>query len=563
MIELSKTKNVVALLACAALVLAGCGKGAGNGDAGAGGGAGGGGAAGGGGGTGGGAGGGGGGGAGGGGGPATCDPPCSGSRPICDQASLSCKVCTPSAGCASPTPFCNATANGGAGACVECLSNDHCSCPRPLCNPATRQCEAFDAGSGPVGPDGGISGESCSETASLPVSPCNQTITFTVDTAMGVDDEQGTCSGSINPSPEYVYKLSLPSPRDVTVITRASDGGSADPVLYVRSMSCSADAGVELGCVDSFSSPETMRLRNLPAGDYYVFVEGYSVNLAGPTDVTIQLGPPTPLCSEAVPLLADGGTTESFVVDTSMRIDEYQGSCNAFAGGPEAIYKLSLSSTMDLRVVSESASDGGRFDSVVYLRRAPCGADGGVEVACVDRGVDQPDVLAYPRLPAGDYFLFIESYGAMRAGPTRVTVTLSPPSAAPVNDVCANAVPIQLTGNTASFTVDTFPANDDYQGSCNTIQKNSPEVVYRLTLASTASVSITSREPDGGTADPVIYLRAAPCETGVELDCQDELPGRPENIMLSGLDAGDYYLFVEGYGLGGAGPTEVTVTVSP
>ena len=113
-------------------------------------------------------------------------------------------------------------------------------------------------------------------------------MSFTVDTADSEDDTRGSCSDAMEKGREVVYQLTLAAPRTVTITTNASDGGTADPVLYVREASC--ESGVELGCADSFSAPEVFS-QALAAGDYFVFIDSWTSESAGPTVVTVTLGP--------------------------------------------------------------------------------------------------------------------------------------------------------------------------------------------------------------------------------------------------------------------------------
>ncbi len=139
-------------------------------------------------------------------------------------------------------------------------SNDTCALPRPI---------TFEAGS--------------------------NTATLTVDTWLAFDDEEGSC----NPSdprypekrPEVVYSLTLSASRTVAISAQAASGTPTDAVVYLRSGACDADAGVELNCADSAPpSPDTFTV-SLPAGTYYLFVEGYTEVTSGPTVVTVTLSP--------------------------------------------------------------------------------------------------------------------------------------------------------------------------------------------------------------------------------------------------------------------------------
>ncbi|MBM4380539.1 MAG: hypothetical protein FJ086_14785, partial [Deltaproteobacteria bacterium] len=53
-----------------------------------------------------------------------CGLTCSGTTPVCEGTSRTCKVCTAFAGCGGTTPVCNTAAP--LGTCVQCTDNAHC-----------------------------------------------------------------------------------------------------------------------------------------------------------------------------------------------------------------------------------------------------------------------------------------------------------------------------------------------------------------------------------------------------------------------------------------------------
>ncbi|HEX5062891.1 MAG TPA: PPC domain-containing protein [Kofleriaceae bacterium] len=87
-------------------------------------------------------------------------------------------------------------------------------------------------------------------------------------------------------APEAVYRVQLAATATLRVST-ASTQTDFDTLVYVRD-GCT---GAEMGCDDdSGSSVEALTsdltLVNLPAGDYYIFVDGFSTN-TGSADLTI------------------------------------------------------------------------------------------------------------------------------------------------------------------------------------------------------------------------------------------------------------------------------------
>jgi hypothetical protein len=90
-----------------------------------------------------------------------------------------------------------------------------------------------------------------------------------------------------------------------------------------------------------------------------------------------------------------------------------------------------------------------------------------------------------------------------------------------------------------------------------------PDAVYRLTLA-TAGKTVTATTVGPATNyDTLIYMRRG-C-SGAEIACNDDDPydgyGR-STITATNLAAGDYFIFVSGFGPN-AGAYTLTVTVTP
>jgi len=209
------------------------------------------------------------------------------------------------------------------------------------------------------------------------------------------------------------------------------------------------------------------------------------------------------------------------------------------------------------------------------VRSAPCLT--GTELVCAAPPSGAPS-LRMRALAAGNYYVFVEASDRAHAGPVTVTAAASAASPPPPNDTCAapRLITFPAGMNTVSIPVDTSEASDDYTGSCNS-QPDSPEVVFQLHLTTQSLVDVSTAPSPGSYADPVLYLRTAPCDfpayemtdpdsgmmigdAGTELGCDDQVPPTPEDITTF-LDPGDYFIYVEGYGLTGAGPTTLTVTV--
>lgn len=131
----------------------------------------------------------------------------------------------------------------------------------------------------------------------------------------------------------------------------------------------------------------------------------------------------------------------------------------------------------------------------------------------------------------------------------------------PNGETCAGALSISVApGQSTSFVVDTSGKRNDVSGSCNLDTPNGDaELVFRLTLTQTQDITVQARAQSGSAADPVLYLRKAPCETATELRCVD-FEGSSEKLEVFNQEPGQYFIVIETWN-GAAGPMDVTVTL--
>src|SRR5262249_34872485 len=134
----------------------------------------------------------------------------------------------------------------------------------------------------------------------------------------------------------------------------------------------------------------------------------------------------------------------------------------------------------------------------------------------------EPATATLYNAPPGTYLLYVDGAAPKSAGTFSLEVTVRSASPPPPADTCATALPVPFApgATTAQFQVDLSPANDDADGTCNTAKGK--ELVYRLTTLAPCDLRIAAARPVGNqVSDPVLYVRAAPCATGVELGCSD------------------------------------------
>jgi V8-like Glu-specific endopeptidase len=122
-------------------------------------------------------------------------------------------------------------------------------------------------------------------------------------------------------------------------------------------------------------------------------------------------------------------------------------------------------------------------------------------------------------------------------------------------DTCADPLPITASG-TQTLTGTTATAQDDFAGAC--VGGDAPDRVYRFTLTRRTTIDARVTGYDTG-----LYLRNG-CGTGSELACNDDAtpPGGLGSRIQRALNAGTYYLVVDGYGTS-AGAYTLSVAFSP
>lgn len=107
-------------------------------------------------------------------------------------------------------------------------------------------------------------------------------------TTSGTGTNQGKCTGT--GAPEAVLSLALTQKSDVRIHV-TPEVSTLDVGVYVRAFPCAN--GSELGCAEAGAAgqTETLLLRDLPAGNYAVFIDGFTAQDAGQVQVDIDVTP--------------------------------------------------------------------------------------------------------------------------------------------------------------------------------------------------------------------------------------------------------------------------------
>jgi len=358
-------------------------------------------------------------------------------------------------------------------------------------------------------------------------------------TFVDVADDLSTSCGS-GGAPDLTYVFTTTEERDVLLSALTASGDS----LGLSVGTACGDPATELRCVRG--APAGLRLHQLPAGTYYVVVEGSSSREADFTlDVSFEAPTPAPMgdnCANPIPI-APGDEVTGSLADKQ---DDLAISCGFFFR--DVVYELNLSERSDVTVEADA---GGDF---MYASIRSACTDEATQLRCVS---GNPARARLRSLAAGTYYIIAESFSG--TGYT-LRVDASPPTV-PVevsgNSTCATAHRIPATGGL--FHGDTGPLLNDYETrSCGAMAR-SHDAAFELTLTERKRVVAST---EGSAYDTVLHRHAGACASGGEAACDDDGGELSSSLLDEELDPGTYYYIVDGWGASNNGEYffEVLVT---
>lgn len=258
--------------------------------------------------------------------------------------------------------------------------------------------------------------------------------------------------------------------------------------------------------------------------------------------------PETCATAQALPT---GQSMINFQADLRRAVNDVDGTCSS--SGPELVYKLTLTQAQDVTVSIAKAPGQGTSDPVLFVRASPC--DTGTELACADDTYSNAtETVTFYNRPAGDLFIFVESYTSTYAVLTDVAVTLSGPTLPPTNDSCASPAPLTFSMNAATATGSLIQANNssgmtDASPTCSSAARTTGrDVVYSFTTTAAQDIEVTVT-PGATAFTPVVYLRTlANCADGTamsELGCFAAAATGTMTRRFFNVPAGSYALWVD------------------
>ncbi len=363
------------------------------------------------------------------------------------------------------------------------------------------------------------------------------------------DSFQSTCADGAR-SPDHVYRLTITQRSRVQIVLQSDHDGA----LHVR-RDC-LDPATELGCNDdapgsSGSQGRSELLLPLDPGEYFIIADGYSSATQGGNytltanvaPLAVNAGGAGDNCSSATVLQIDAtNPTAAAVADTLSATDDFSGSCGG-QGAPDVVYSFNVAQRSRVRARFPNAP----FEAVAYLQRG-CGA-GSTELMCAR--VQGTDGVVEAVVNPGSYNLIVDGANANAFGVANVEVTVEDLNAAA--RVCQQA-PVLRPGRPVQGT--TAGAQDRFQGSCagNT---RSGDSIYRLQLHRRTHMRISL----DATYDGALHIRRDCSDVSTEVACDDDGGGSSQRSLVdTTLDAGTYFVIVDGYGTTNSGTFTLEAT---
>lgn len=359
-----------------------------------------------------------------------------------------------------------------------------------------------------------------------------------------VGDSTDTSCGTAK-LPDLYYKLTLTEESDLEV---SAIGSESQQVTLALRRGCSAESE-EVRCQSD--QRIVAYYHQLPPGDYVLVVQGPSnYEIAFGLDVAVLPPTPPPVGDSCVvPEALTFGEPQTLPI-VSMQ-DDIDSRCQR-QGASDVVLGFTLDEPQDLDVYVRADDD----TQVTMAIQTECGNE-------LSERVCRPGTPVRSRvhaLPAGQYFLVIDSYSASEV---ELMVEKRPPTpvtAVTLNDTCYNAVVIPETGGL--FSGDTRGMQPDYI-NCARSPVAASDVAFSLTLTSGKRVvaRVETSDFDG------MLMRYRTPESGEMLcsgeaiscndDSEDDLP-----LLDEILPPGVYYYVITGYSADAAGQYTFDVTIS-
>jgi len=350
-------------------------------------------------------------------------------------------------------------------------------------------------------------------------------------------DHGGASCGEGAKGPDTIYRLDVAQRSRVRVVLHSDD---FPPVVHVRRR-CE-DERSEVACFDAGEADgDATFVDVLDPGSYAVFADAADHGADGSftaeveTDREQGAGVSGDACGDAQPLPANEPLVSD---DTFAAHDDLTGRCGG-AGGADVVYRVDVAHRSRL-----SSSFTGEEGKHLFVLSRACGDPSG-EIACGD-AIDES-------VAPGTYYLAVDGESARSFGKFDFEWHLRDTGGqeAACRSTVALASGATIAGTTAG-------AADKFSSSCagRTDAQASADKVYKIVLARRARVLLALSTP---TWDGVLVLRrscldASPARGSVEVECNNDADDVHHARIDTVLDAGTYYVVVDGHASHNDGP---------
>ncbi|MHB8873382.1 MAG: MopE-related protein [Myxococcaceae bacterium] len=430
------------------------------------------------------------------------------------------------------------------GACIEgartCAAGAFGPCSGEVVPAASELCgNSIDDDCNGATDEGCTPGDRCANA--IAIGP-GADVTVTGDTSTGFLADFPGCGAAA--SPDVVYRFTLTGTE--RVLLDLTPGATWDSELSLRGGGCpgleaSCSNGVGAGAVDSDNQV-------LVAGTWYLVVKP-SAGAGGSFSLRVRHAPVPAGDGCAAPIAISTATPDVTVTgNTSAGFGSDFPVCGG-AAAPDVVFSFTLPAA---QVVTLDLTPAATWDSQLSVRGGGCP---GTPITCANaagNGAMDTDTRV---LAAGTYHVVVKPT-AGAGGPFSLRLRQAP---APTGDTCAAAAPIDGTSTALqTFPGDTTLATADLGALCGPASR---DVIYTFTLAAPRTLSATLTP--GTPWASAFSLRSTPaCPGTTQLSCQNFATTGSRSVS-SVLNAGTYYLVVQGNTATAAGPFSLGVTLAP
>lgn len=320
------------------------------------------------------------------------------------------------------------------------------------------------------------------------------------------------------------------------------------PTVSLRRGCGSADDDLVCGWVPTYATDAWASYRNLPAGTWYVSVDGYGTTHSGQFDLIARLSAAQTgeSCSNPRVLSLSGGGSGTATASGRFAdfFDDHSDCWNH--SGSDAVFQVTTDRHRRLHAFVE-VSESSAQPTLSVRGAAGCATSTGA-LACERSSFDGTGRVSAD-LPTGTSYILVKSGLAKPVGTFDLTVQVDDFEP---GDTCGDAIPLVFTGGEASATVDPYRFGADTTLSCAT---QAPDAFFTFTTTETKDFTATLSAED--TRQFAMSIR--PSCTALDDKCASSPFVSGLTLERPSLPAGTWVVVVRG---GTTQPSEFTLAAT-